>query len=77
VVEAEVLDLVVGRVDLLVTVLKLRLDHEGGGVAESAGGGVVGASVAAFGLDVGDVTVLWKSAGEFDLRMGELGNLRW
>lgn len=37
VVEAEVLDLVVSSVDLLVRVLELGLDDEGGWVAESAG----------------------------------------
>lgn len=36
-VEAQVLDLVVGRVDLLVRILELRLDDKGGRVAEAAG----------------------------------------
>lgn len=58
VVEAEVLDLVVCGVDLLVRVLELGLDDEGGWVAEAAGRGVVGAGVAAFCFDVGDVAVL-------------------
>lgn len=58
VIEAEVLDQIVRAVNLLVGVFELRLDDEGGGVAEAAGGGVVGAGVAALGLDVGDVAVL-------------------
>lgn len=57
-VKAEILDLVVRRVDLLIRVLELRLDDEGGWVAEAAGRGVVGAGVAAFCFDVGDVAVL-------------------
>lgn len=44
--------------DLLVGILELRLDDERGWVAEAAGGGVVGAGVAALGLNVWDVAVL-------------------
>lgn len=58
VVEAQVLDLVLGRVYLLVRILELRLDHKGRGVAESAGRGVVGTGIAALGFHVGDITVL-------------------
>jgi hypothetical protein len=60
VIEAEVLDQIVRAVDFLVRVLELRFDDEGGWVAEAAGGGVVGAGVAALGFDVGDVAVLEK-----------------
>jgi len=72
VVETDVLDLVVGCMDMLVTVLEGRLDHECGGVAESTGRGVVGAGVAALGLDIGDVTVLRSSVGGFQSRTAEL-----
>lgn len=58
VVEAQVLDLVLGGVDLLVRVLELRLDHKRRRVTETAGGGMVGAGVAALGFSVGDVAVL-------------------
>lgn len=58
VVEAEVLDLVVRAVDLLIGVLELRLDDKGRWVAEAAGGGVVGAGVATLCFDVGDIAVL-------------------
>lgn len=58
VVEAQVLDLILGRVDLLIRILKLRLDHESRWVTESTGGGVVGTGVAALGFHVGDITIL-------------------
>jgi hypothetical protein len=58
VVEAQILDLVLGGVDLLIRVLKLRFDDESRGITESAGRGVVGAGVTALGLDVGDIAVL-------------------
>lgn len=57
-VEAEVLDLVLSGVDLLIGVVKVRFDHECGWVAVAAGGGVVGAGVAALCQDKGDVAVL-------------------
>lgn len=56
--EAQILDLVLERVDLLVAVLEVALDDEGGRVAGFGGGGVVGASVAAFCERVGDGAVL-------------------
>ena len=62
VVERQVLDLVVGRVDVVVRVLKGRLDDEGRGIAGLGRRGVVGAGVAALGLDVGEVAVLGKGS---------------
>jgi hypothetical protein len=56
--EAQKLNLILCRMDLLVAPFEIRLDHEGGGVACFGGGGVVGAGVAAFGEDVGNVAVL-------------------
>lgn len=58
VVEREVLDLVVGAVDVLVRVAEGGLDYEGRRVAGLGGRGVVRARVAALGLDPGDVAVL-------------------
>jgi hypothetical protein len=58
VVEAQILDLIFGRVDLLVGILELGLDDEGGRIAVSARGGVVGACVATFSLHIWDVAVL-------------------
>ena len=56
--EAQKFNLILGRMDLLVAPLEIGLDHEGGRVACFGGGGVVGAGVAAFREDVGDVAVL-------------------
>jgi len=56
--EAQKLNLVLGRMDFLVAPFEVGLDHEGGRVACFGGGGVVGAGVAAFRKDVGDVAVL-------------------
>lgn len=61
VVKAQILDLIFGRVDLLVRVLELRLNHKCRGVSETAGGGMVGAGVPALGLNERDVTVLRES----------------
>ena len=58
VVERQVLDQVLGRVDVVVRVLEGRLDDKRRGVPGLGGGGVVGAGVAALGLDVGDGAVL-------------------
>jgi hypothetical protein len=63
VVEAQILDLVLGRVDLGVAVAEVGLDDEGGREAVFAGGGVVGAGVAASGEDVGDGAVLEGKGG--------------
>lgn len=68
VVEAEVLDLVLGRVDLLVAVLELGFDDKGRWVAEAAGRGVVGTGVATLCFDVGNVTVLREVSRGFGLR---------
>jgi hypothetical protein len=61
VVETQMLNHIFGGVDLLVRVLELGFNHKRRGIAVSAGRGVVGAGVAAFGLDIGDVAVLYKS----------------
>lgn len=58
VVKVQVLDLVVGRVDLLVGVFHLGFDCHGRRVALSASRGVVRAGVAAFGFDKRDIAVL-------------------
>lgn len=58
VVEREVLDLVVGAVDVLVRVAEGGLDHEGRRVTGLGGRGVVRARVPALGLDPGNVAVL-------------------
>lgn len=58
VVETQPLDRVVRRVDFLVGVLELRLDHKRRRIPVSTGRGVVGAGIPAFGFDVGDVAVL-------------------
>lgn len=58
VVERQILDRVVGSVDMRVRVLESRLNDEGGGVSGLGGRSVVGAGVAALGLDPGDVAVL-------------------
>jgi hypothetical protein len=63
VVEAKVLNLVLGRVDFLIAVLELRFDDKGRWVAKAAGGGMVRASVAALGFNVGDVAVLGVVSG--------------
>lgn len=60
VVKGQVLDGVVAGVDMRVRVLESRLDDKGRWVAGLGGGGVVGAGVAALGLDPRDVTVLYK-----------------
>ena len=62
VIEAQILDLVIGRVDFLVRVLHFTLDGHRSGISLSASGGVVGAGVTALGLDEGDLTVLYSSA---------------
>ncbi len=62
VVEAQKLDFVLGGVDLLVGIGEVGFDDKGGRIAVFAGGGVVGAGVAAFGEDEGDVAVLGRCA---------------
>lgn len=58
VVKRQVLDEIVGAVDVLVRVLKGRLDDKRRGVAGLGGRRVVRASIAALGLDPGDAAVL-------------------
>lgn len=58
VVERQVLDQVLGRVDVVVRVLERRLDDKRRRVPGLGRRRVVGAGIAALGLDVGDVTVL-------------------
>lgn len=54
VVEREILDKVIGAMDVIVRVLKCRLDDEGRRVASLGGRGMVGAGIPALGLDEGD-----------------------
>lgn len=68
VVEGEVLNLVVGGVDVRVGELKGRLDDEGGRVASLGGRGVVGAGVATLGLNPRDVAVLHELVCQTDYR---------
>lgn len=58
VAEAEVLDLVVGRVDLLVGVFHLTLSRHGGWETLPAGRGVVRTGIAALGFDERNIAVL-------------------
>ena len=58
VVKAQVLDHVVFSVDELVGERELSLNHERGRIAVPAGRRVIGACIAAFGLDIWDVTIL-------------------
>lgn len=57
-IKAQILDFIFRGVDLGVTVAEIGFDDKGGWVAVFAGGGVVGAGVAAFGQHEGDVAVL-------------------
>lgn len=56
-IEAEVLDLILGGMDLLIGVLKLRLDNECGRVSVPTSRGMIGASIATLGLDIRYITV--------------------
>ena len=58
VVEREILDKIIGSVDVVVRILESRLDDEGGRVASLGGRGVIRAGISALCLDVGDVAVL-------------------
>ena len=58
-VKADPVNGVLHGMDQLLAVFERRFDDEGAGIAGFRGGGVVGACVAAFGLDVGDVAVLF------------------
>jgi hypothetical protein len=70
VVEAEVLNLVLGGVDLIVAVLEVRLDNERRGVSGLGSAGVVGAGVATLGQNVRDIAV------HGDNLLDELGETR-
>jgi hypothetical protein len=58
VLEGQVLDAVIGAVDMGIRVLELALDDESGGVAGFGGRSVVGAGVSALCLNPVDVAVL-------------------
>ena len=58
VVKRQILDQVVSTVNVLVRVLKCRLNNKGRWVPGLGGRGVVRASVAALGLDPGNAAVL-------------------
>lgn len=57
-VEREVLDVVVGGVDMRVGVLKSGLDDKGGGITGLGGRSMVRAGIATLGLNPGNVAVL-------------------
>ena len=56
-IKVEILELVLSRVDLLVRVLEVALNHESGGIPDLGSGSVVRACVATLGLDVWDSAV--------------------
>ncbi len=58
VLERQVLDEIIRRVDVVVRVLERRLDHKRGRVTGLGGRGMVGAGVAALGLYEGNIAVL-------------------
>lgn len=58
VVKRQILDQVVSTVDVLVRVFKCRLNNKGRRVTGLGRRGVVGASIAALGLDPGNAAVL-------------------
>ena len=82
VLDADVLHCVVGRVDVGVAVVVVRLEDEGRRVAVASGGRVVGASVATGSLNIANVAVLIVRKGLARLLRPtiesgiELGNLR-
>lgn len=57
-IKAQILDRVITGMDMLIRVRKRRLNHKGGRVASLRCRSMVGAGVAAFGLDVRDIAVL-------------------
>ena len=57
-VEAEILDLVLSGVDLLIRKSKVRFDDERARVPSLGRAGVIRTRIAAFGENVGDVTIL-------------------
>ena len=58
-VKAQILDLVIGRVNLLVGVFHFTFNCHRSGISLSAGRGVVGACISTFGLDERNLTVLY------------------
>ena len=58
VVKGQVLDAVIGAVDVRVGVLECGLDNESRGVASLGSGSVIGAGVTALGLDPRNIAVL-------------------
>ena len=58
VVKVEELDLVLGRMDLVVTIFEVRLDYESRRISILAGGRVITAGVPTFGLDIRNFAVL-------------------
>ena len=64
VVKAQILNLVLSGMDLVVGVLEVRLNHKSRRIAGLAGAGVIRAGVAALGLNPGDLAVLDGVAGQ-------------
>lgn len=56
--EAQILKLVLGRVNLLVGILEVGLDDKGRRIASLGGRGMVGARVTALCQDIGNLAVL-------------------
>lgn len=57
-IKAEVLELIVARMDLVVAVLEVALNHKSTWITSLGGTGMVRASIAAFGLNVRNVAVV-------------------
>ena len=57
-IEAQILQLILGRMYLLIRVLEVGLDDKRRRIAGLGSAGVIGAGIAAFGEDVGDVAIL-------------------
>ena len=58
VIKAQILNLILRRMDLLIRVLEIRLDDESRWVSSLRCASVIRARIAALGEDVGDITVL-------------------
>lgn len=58
VIEGQMLNGILPGVDVRIRLAKLRLDDKGRGVASLGSRGMVGASIAALGLDPGNVAIL-------------------
>lgn len=61
VVEAQILNLVLGSVDMVIGIGERTLDDESTGVSSLARGRMIGAGVSALSEDVWDITVLESS----------------